>query len=142
MENELFRIKENIGNTPLIRLKKIEEKYNLHAHIYCKLESHNLTGSVKDRAVFYMIKDLIDKHDSVCSKIEELSRKNRVSPPIPQPKVYSRIEKKLLCTCVAIQTQESLFLAEDSFEEIKLASTIKRFFQHFSKPSLCSRRFR
>ena len=61
MENELFRIKESIGNTPLIRLKKIEEKYNLHAHVYCKLESHNLTGSVKDRAVFYMIKELIDK---------------------------------------------------------------------------------
>lgn len=44
---------ENIGNTPMIKIKyKIDEKINF---IYTKLESYNLTGSIKDRVAYYII---------------------------------------------------------------------------------------
>jgi len=43
-----------IGNTPLI---KIKYKYNRkEEYIYSKLESYNLTGSIKDRVAYYIIK--------------------------------------------------------------------------------------
>lgn len=44
-----------IGNTPLVRLKKIEEKYELKSPIYAKLERCNPTGSIKDRVAKEMI---------------------------------------------------------------------------------------
>ena len=44
-----------IGNTPLVRLEKIERAYGLGAQLYAKAEFHNPTGSVKDRASLYMI---------------------------------------------------------------------------------------
>lgn len=44
-----------VGNTPLI---KIKYKYNgKENYIYTKLEFYNLTGSIKDRVAFYMIKN-------------------------------------------------------------------------------------
>lgn len=44
-----------IGNTPLI---KIKYRYNgKEDYIYTKLESYNLTGSIKDRAAYYIIKE-------------------------------------------------------------------------------------
>lgn len=44
-----------IGNTPLIRIKY---KYNgKENYIYTKLESYNLTGSIKDRVAYYIIKE-------------------------------------------------------------------------------------
>lgn len=43
-----------LGNTPLI---KIKYKYNgKENYIYTKLESYNLTGSIKDRVAYYIIK--------------------------------------------------------------------------------------
>ncbi len=44
-----------IGNTPLIRLKKIEERYHSPSPIYAKLERCNPSGSIKDRAAKEMI---------------------------------------------------------------------------------------
>jgi cysteine synthase B len=48
-----------IGNTPLLRLARIEEKYGLPAgvELYAKAEYANPGGSVKDRAALYMIRD-------------------------------------------------------------------------------------
>ncbi|MBQ8319985.1 MAG: cysteine synthase A [Clostridia bacterium] len=46
-----------IGNTPLIRLEKIEKLLGLKAELYAKLENFNPTGSAKDRAALYMIED-------------------------------------------------------------------------------------
>lgn len=44
-----------IGNTPLI---KIKYKYNgKEDYIYTKLEAYNLTGSIKDRVAYYIIKE-------------------------------------------------------------------------------------
>jgi len=40
---------ELIGNTPLVRLKRTEEKYGAEAEIIAKLEYLNPAGSVKDR---------------------------------------------------------------------------------------------
>lgn len=54
-------ILETIGNTPLVKINKINQEYNLDANIYVKLESFNPSGSVKDRAAYYMIKDAMDK---------------------------------------------------------------------------------
>jgi cysteine synthase A len=42
-----------IGNTPLIKIKyQYKQKTN---YIYAKLESYNLTGSIKDRTAYYII---------------------------------------------------------------------------------------
>ena len=49
-------ISEAIGNTPLIRLGKIEEIFDIDAEIYAKLESMNPGGSAKDRVALNMIK--------------------------------------------------------------------------------------
>lgn len=44
-----------VGNTPLVRLHKIEEAFGLQAEVYAKLEWANPTGSSKDRAVAFML---------------------------------------------------------------------------------------
>jgi len=44
-----------IGNTPLVRLGRIEKKYHLEARLYAKLEAFNPGGSVKDRIALNMI---------------------------------------------------------------------------------------
>ncbi len=50
-----------IGNTPLLELSNIEEKYSLKAKIYAKLEYFNPAGSVKDRIAKAMIDDAEEK---------------------------------------------------------------------------------
>jgi cysteine synthase A len=50
-------IAELIGKTPLIELKKIEEKYNLNARLLAKVEGLNPGGSVKERVAKQMIED-------------------------------------------------------------------------------------
>ena len=49
-------ISDAIGNTPLIRLSKIEKVFDIDAEIYVKLESMNPGGSAKDRVALNMIK--------------------------------------------------------------------------------------
>ena len=49
-------ISDAIGNTPLIRLSKIEKIFGIDAEIYAKLESMNPGGSAKDRVALNMIK--------------------------------------------------------------------------------------
>lgn len=46
-----------IGQTPLLELVSIENKYNLKAKLYAKLEFMNLTGSAKDRIARKMLDD-------------------------------------------------------------------------------------
>ena len=55
------RIVDTIGNTPLVELKNIENKYDLKARIIAKVESFNPAGSVKDRIARAMILDALDK---------------------------------------------------------------------------------
>lgn len=50
-----------IGNTPMIKIKynyKGKENY-----IYTKLESYNITGSIKDRVAYYIIKKAYEKSE-------------------------------------------------------------------------------
>lgn len=46
-----------IGNTPLIELKNIENKYNCYGKIYAKIEGLNPFGSIKDRVAYEIIKE-------------------------------------------------------------------------------------
>ncbi len=52
---------EMVGNTPLLRLHKIEEAYGIECKIYAKLEKQNPAGSVKDRVALSMYQDYINK---------------------------------------------------------------------------------
>lgn len=54
-------IKKLIGNTPMI---KINYKYKgVENYIYTKLEYYNLTGSIKDRIVYYILDKAIKERD-------------------------------------------------------------------------------
>ena len=57
---------ELTGNTPLVRLNKIEEKYNLDVKLLAKLEMFNPSGSVKVRPAKNMILKAL--HDNLISK--------------------------------------------------------------------------
>ena len=52
-------IVQSIGNTPLIELPNLSPKPGVH--IWAKLESHNPTGSVKDRVARALIEDAEEK---------------------------------------------------------------------------------
>lgn len=54
-------ILECIGDTPLVELKNIKEKFGLTFNIFAKLERSNPSGSVKDRAALFIIKEGIKK---------------------------------------------------------------------------------
>jgi cysteine synthase A len=50
-----------IGNTPLVRLQRVERAYGLSAQLVVKLEYFNPAGSVKDRVARKMIEDAEEK---------------------------------------------------------------------------------
>lgn len=54
-------IEQTIGNTPLVRLTKIEREFGLKVNLYVKLESFNPSGSVKDRIALSMIEEAEEK---------------------------------------------------------------------------------
>ncbi len=58
MANIYNSVDQLIGNTPLLELVNIENKYNLKAKLLAKLEYLNPAGSVKDRVALSMINDM------------------------------------------------------------------------------------
>jgi cysteine synthase A len=52
-------ITQTIGNTPLVRLSRLAEKYSVKANILAKIEYFNPAGSIKDRPAMAMIEALI-----------------------------------------------------------------------------------
>ena len=54
-------IEQTIGNTPLVRVTKLEKEFGLEANLYVKLESFNPSGSVKDRIALSMIEEAEEK---------------------------------------------------------------------------------
>lgn len=48
-----------IGNTPLVELSNLKKKFDLKARVFAKFEALNPSGSVKDRAALYMIKEAL-----------------------------------------------------------------------------------
>ncbi len=60
---EVFKsISATIGNTPLLSCKRVSAQIHSVASIYAKLEYFNPTGSIKDRAAFYMLRNAISSH--------------------------------------------------------------------------------
>ena len=57
MSNIRQSVDELIGNTPLLKLKHLEEECDLKANLLAKLEYFNATGSIKDRVALKMILD-------------------------------------------------------------------------------------
>ena len=61
MKERFMKVYDNIlaliGKTPLVELKKIEEKYNLKAKLIAKVEGFNPAGSVKERIALQMLLD-------------------------------------------------------------------------------------
>lgn len=56
----LFKsVTDLIGNTPLVELTNIEKILNLKARVLAKVEGLNPSGSIKDKAAFYMIKEAL-----------------------------------------------------------------------------------
>lgn len=55
----LNEISDTIGNTPLVRLRRIPQERGIAATILLKLEYFNPTGSVKDRMAVYILKKAI-----------------------------------------------------------------------------------
>ena len=56
-KNVYTSVEQLIGNTPLLELKNLKEKYALNANIFAKLEFLNPAGSVKDRVALAMLND-------------------------------------------------------------------------------------
>ena len=51
----VFNAAELTGNTPLIRLERIEKEYGLNVRLFAKIEAFNPAGSIKDRVAVHMI---------------------------------------------------------------------------------------
>ena len=52
---------ELVGNTPIVKLNKIKEEYNLSSNLYVKLEMFNASGSVKARIAKSIIEDALNR---------------------------------------------------------------------------------
>lgn len=51
----VFNAAELTGNTPLIRLERIEKEYGLNVRLFAKVEAFNPAGSIKDRVAVHMV---------------------------------------------------------------------------------------
>ena len=56
-------ITDAVGNTPLIRLKKLPAEHGVEATMVVKAEFMNPTGSVKDRMAIYLLEQAVDRGD-------------------------------------------------------------------------------
>ncbi len=54
-------IDELVGNTPMLRLSRLEKQHGANACVFAKLECFNPAGSVKDRVALEMILDAEEK---------------------------------------------------------------------------------
>lgn len=61
MINKIKELEKYIGNTPLLYFDNLKEIFNIDCNIYFKLEKENYSGSIKDRIVYYIIKDGVEK---------------------------------------------------------------------------------
>jgi cysteine synthase len=74
-------ITQTIGNTPLVRLSRLAQKFACHANILAKVEYFNPAGSIKDRPALAMIDALIqsDRFNDETQIIEPTSGNNGVA---------------------------------------------------------------
>lgn len=74
-------ITQTIGNTPLVRLSRLGNKYKVQGEILAKVEYFNPAGSIKDRPALAMINALMlsDSFDENTQIIEATSGNNGVA---------------------------------------------------------------
>ena len=70
-------IVESIGHTPLVELKRLSPKPGVR--LWAKLESHNPTGSVKDRVAKSLIEDAEAK-GAICAPAAHCSSRPPATP--------------------------------------------------------------
>ena len=72
---------QTIGNTPLVRLSRLGNKYKVQGEILAKVEYFNPAGSIKDRPALAMINALMlsDSFDENTQIIEATSGNNGVA---------------------------------------------------------------
>ncbi|MGB1967446.1 MAG: cysteine synthase CysM [Litorivicinaceae bacterium] len=56
-------IESTLGNTPLVRLQRLNEGLASGVTVLCKMEGDNPAGSVKDRPAFYMVQGAQERGD-------------------------------------------------------------------------------
>jgi len=56
-------IESTLGNTPLVRLQRLNEGLAPEVTVLCKMEGDNPAGSVKDRPAFYMVQGAQERGD-------------------------------------------------------------------------------
>ena len=129
---KLKKIEKLIGNTPLI---KITYKYNGEIrYIFAKLEWYNLSGSIKDRPAYYMIKNAYKneelKHNQTICEVTSgnmgisicaISKLTNNPVVICMPKTMSNERKQLLKLYGA-----KLELVEDFEQAFKKAEEYKQ----------------
>ncbi len=54
-------IESTLGNTPLVRLQRLNQGLATEVTVLCKMEGNNPAGSVKDRPAFYMIRGAAER---------------------------------------------------------------------------------
>jgi cysteine synthase B len=54
-------IESTLGNTPLVRLQRLNQGLAPEVTVLCKMEGNNPAGSVKDRPAFYMIRGAAER---------------------------------------------------------------------------------
>ncbi|MFQ3190513.1 MAG: cysteine synthase A [Paraglaciecola sp.] len=70
-------ITHTLGNTPLVRLSRLAEKYSVTSQIMAKIEYFNPAGSIKDRPALAMIEALVaSKHFNAQTEIIEATSGN------------------------------------------------------------------
>ena len=89
-----------IGNTPLI---KIKYKYNgKENYIYTKLESYNITGSIKDRVAYYIIKKAYDYADYLHKGQTRQSGEPYITHPLNVAYILADLQMDDATICAAI----------------------------------------
>ena len=93
---------ELIGNTPLLKLNIIKEKYGLNADIFAKLEYFNPGGSVKDRVALHIIEQAEKEvEDIYYNIIAEILHEREIGPKALNEMIEDEDTLKELVICKA-----------------------------------------
>lgn len=84
------RLTKLIGNTPILQLEPIS------SNLFAKLESRNPGGSLKDRAVFYMLKDALESGAATRNTV--IVESNSSNTGISLAWICASLELKLILT--------------------------------------------
>lgn len=143
---------ECIGDTPLIRLDKIKELWNLPFDLFAKFERNNPSGSIKDRAALFIIKDAIDeKRIDKDTLIVEATSGNtgialamicaylslRLIITMPSSASIERIKMMKMYGAEVVLTDAALGMKGSVDEALKIAKQSKKSFipSQFENPS-------